>query len=172
MWCTMSPCGPSTGPIRSHGLSDRHSIATAHSSTVRRRLTHGPRRLRLDVPDGREDLQHVRTVDLRDRPLADARERVPLEAPQPVVRVVLAAPAAALLLDDALGRFGERGNALDASPVGERVAPGPRQLAVGQGNLTGFGQRRRARRRRVRAHGGGPRMTSRWIQLRVPSGLT
>ena len=74
-------------------------------------LTYGPGRLRLDVPDRREDLQHVGAVDLGHRSLADARERVPLQTPQPVVRVVRAAPAAPLLLDDAPGRFRERGNA-------------------------------------------------------------
>ena len=34
---TRSPCEPSTGPIRSHGLSGRRPIATAHSMTARMR---------------------------------------------------------------------------------------------------------------------------------------
>ena len=132
---TMSPCGPSAG----------HAVARIVRSPLHRHgplqyrpqaLTHGPRRLRLDVPDRREDLQHVRAVDLGHRPLADARERVPLQAPQ-----LLAAPAAALLLDDAPGGFGVRGNALRAPLVGERVTAGASQLAVGEGNVADLGER-------------------------------
>ncbi len=37
MCCTTSCCGPRTEPIRSHGVSMRNSIATAHSSTARMR---------------------------------------------------------------------------------------------------------------------------------------
>ena len=51
-----------------------------------------------------------------------------------------AAPAAALLFEHALGGLGEGGNALGAALLGERVASGPRQLAVGEGQLAGLGE--------------------------------
>ena len=92
-------------------------------------LTHGAGRLRLDVPDGRQDLQHVGRVDFRDRPATDAREGVPFEAPPPVLRVPPAASPATLRLEHALGGFGEGGNALCAALLGEGgrpLAPGPR----------------------------------------------
>ena len=57
------------------------------------------------------------------------------------MRVPPAAPSALLLLDDAPGRFGKGGNALDAPPLGQRVPAGPGQLAVGEGQLAGFGER-------------------------------
>ena len=37
MCCTTSCWAPSTGTTRSHGLSSRNSIATAHSNTARMR---------------------------------------------------------------------------------------------------------------------------------------
>ena len=104
-------------------------------------LAHGPGRLRLHVPYGREDLQHVRAVDLRYRPLPDAREGVALKAAAPVLRVPPAAPAALLLLDDAAGGFGKRGNALDTPLVGQRVAALAGQPAVVERLLARLGQR-------------------------------
>ena len=100
-----------------------------------------PGRRRLDVPDRREDLQHVGRVDLGDGPAADAGEDVPFQAPPPVVRVVPAAPAAALLFEDTAGGFDEHGNALDAAFLGEGVATRPGQHAVGEGLLAGLGER-------------------------------
>ena len=47
----------------------------------------------------------------------------------------------ALLFEHAPGGFGEGWNTLDPSLVGQRVTAGPRQLAVGEGLLTGFGER-------------------------------
>ena len=64
-----------------------------------------------------------------------------LHAVPPVLRVPLAAPAAALLFEHAPGGLGEGGNALSAALLGEGVAAGPRQLAVGEGLLAGFGER-------------------------------
>ena len=93
------------------------------------------------MPDRREDFQHVGGVDLRDRPAADAGECIVFEAPPPVLRVPPAAPAAALLFEHALGGFGEGGNALCAALLGQGVATGPRQLAVGEGLLAGVGER-------------------------------
>ena len=63
------------------------------------------------------------------------------EAPPPVLRVPPAAPTSALLFEHAPGGFGEGGNTLDAGLGGQWVAPGPRQLAVGEGHFAGFGER-------------------------------
>ena len=104
-------------------------------------LAGGAGRLRLDLPDWREDLQHVGRVDLGDGPAADAREDVAFEAPPPVLRMPPTAPAAAILFENAPGGLGEGGDALGAALLGERVAPGPCQLAVGEGQLAGFGER-------------------------------
>ena len=51
------------------------------------------------------------------------------------------APAGLLLFHDAPGGFGKGGHALDAALVGKGVAAGPRQLAVGERQLTSFGDR-------------------------------
>ena len=104
-------------------------------------LAQGPRGLRLDVRDRREDLQHVGGIDLRDRPAADTREGVAFEAAPPVLRVPPAAPAAALLFEHAPGGIGEGGDPLDTALVGQWVSAGPRQLAVGEGLLANFGER-------------------------------
>ena len=104
-------------------------------------LADGAGGLCLDVPNRREDFQHVRGVDLGHGPVADAGEGVPFHAPDPSLRVPPTAPAVALLFEHALGGFGEGGNALDAAPVGERVAARPRQHAVGEGLLAGLGER-------------------------------
>ena len=104
-------------------------------------LAHGTGGLGLHVPDGREDLQHVGAVDLGDRTLSVARERVTLEAAQPVLRVVPATPAALLLLHDAPGGFGKRGHSLDAALVGQGVSARARQFAVGEGQFAGLGER-------------------------------
>ena len=80
-------------------------------------------------------------LTLGDRPAADARERVPLHAAPPVLRVPPAAPAALLLFEHAPGGIGECGNTLDAPFVGQRVAARPRQRAVGERLLASFGER-------------------------------
>ena len=112
-------------------------------------LADGAGRLRLDVPNRREDVQYVGRVDLGHGPVADAWEGVAFHAPPPVLRVPPAAPAAALLFEHALGGLGEGGNALRAAFLGEKIAPGPRQHAVGEGQLAGFGERRQSRRHPV-----------------------
>ena len=104
-------------------------------------LADGAGRLGLDVPDRREDLQHVGRVDLGDGPTADAGEGIPLHAPPPVLRVPPAAPAAALLFEDALGGLGEGGDALGAVLLRERVSAGPGQHAVDEGQFAGLGER-------------------------------
>ena len=139
--CTISFCGPSTGRTRSHGLSCLRSIAIAHSSTDRVRWRTARAVSALTCQMGVEDFQHVGRGDLGDRPAADARERIVFKAPPPALRGPPAAPAAALLFEHALGGVGEGGNALDATLVGQGVAAGPRQLAVGEGLLAGVGER-------------------------------
>jgi len=52
-----------------------------------------------------------------------------------------AAPAAALLFEDAPGGLGESGDALGAALLREGVAAGAGQLAVGEGQLAGLGER-------------------------------
>ena len=99
-----------------------------------------PDRRRLDVRDRRQDLRHVGRVDLGDRPAADAREDVPLHAPLPILRVPPAAPAAALLFEHAPRGLGEGRNTLGAAPVGQRVAAGAGELAVGERQLAGLGE--------------------------------
>ena len=63
------------------------------------------------------------------------------EAAPPVLRVPPAAPATALLFEQALGGVGESGNTLDAALVGQRGTAGPRRLAVGEDLLASFGER-------------------------------
>ena len=46
----------------------------------------GPSGLCLDLPDGREELQHVRVLDIGDRSVANARERIAFENPSSVLR--------------------------------------------------------------------------------------
>ena len=76
-------CGRGTGRTRSAGLSFLRFMATAHSSTAGDATAHGPGGLHPDVPDGGQDLEHVGGGDLGHEPLADARQGVALETPQP-----------------------------------------------------------------------------------------
>ena len=78
---------------------------------------------------------------LRCGPGADAREGVALKAVPPRPDLLGVLPAALLLLDDAAGGFGKRGNALDTPLVGQRVAALAGELAVGDGLLAGLGER-------------------------------
>ena len=104
-------------------------------------LAHSPGRVRLDVPDRRQDRQHVGAAHLGNGPASDAREDVVLEALEPVGRLSGAAPAGPLLLDHGRGGLGEGGHALGAALVGEGVAAGAGELAVGEGLLAGIGER-------------------------------
>ncbi len=121
----------------------RNRIPADHSrrSRTEDRQQLSGRGVQLDVPDRREDLPHVGRVDLGEPPAADAGEGVPLHVPPPVLRVPPAAPAAALLFEHALSGLRDRGNTLDAAILCQRVTAGPRQLAVGEGALAGFGER-------------------------------
>ena len=93
-------------------------------------LAQPPRGLRLAVPDGLEDLQHVGGRHLGDGPLADAGEDIVLEAPPPVAGVPRVAPALPQLVPDAFGGGGEQRYALGAAAVGERVSAVAGELAV------------------------------------------
>ena len=103
-------------------------------------LAHGARRLRLAVPDRCEDLQHVGRVDLGDRPAADAREGVALDAAHPVLRVPPAAPATLLLLEYLPGGVGEGGHLPHAALLVPRVGARAGKPAVGQRQLARLGE--------------------------------
>ena len=104
-------------------------------------MPQGTARLRLAVPDGREDLQHVSAGDLRDGNLSDPGENVGVQALQPVRRRFGIAPAGPLPLHHAPGGFGEGGNALGAALLRQGIPARACQLAVGQGLVPGLGQR-------------------------------
>ena len=104
-------------------------------------LAHPPGRGRPLVPDGREDLQHVGTRNLRDRHLADAREGEPPQARDPLAGVSRIAPSGPLLFQHTRGGFGEGGDGLAASLLGERVPTLASELAVDERLLPGLGQR-------------------------------
>ena len=81
---TMSFCG-----CRSADRAAQHAVAGIVVSQVHRNdppqhapdaLVHRAGRLRLHVPGGRLDLQHVGGVDLRDQPAADTEEGIAFEA--------------------------------------------------------------------------------------------
>lgn len=104
-------------------------------------LAHGARRYRLDVPDWREDFQHIGARDLGNPPAADARKLVTFEAGDPVLCLPPAAPTGPLLLQNALGSLCECGHTLDAVILSQRVAAGVGQLGDGQRLLAGLSQR-------------------------------
>ena len=60
-------------------------------------LAHPPGGLRLLVPDGREDLQHVAAGHLRHQSPADPREGVGFQAAKPGARVPGVAPSGLFL---------------------------------------------------------------------------
>ena len=113
----------------------------AHSSTVWIRCYDGLGHDRLGVPDGGEDREHVGAGHLRDRPPADARERVAFQAASPRLHLRGGLPPGPLLVDHRGRGLGEGGRPLDAAPVGEWVAARAGELPVGHGLLTGLGQR-------------------------------
>ena len=141
----MSFCGPEHRQHPVAGIVVAHVQGDGPLQHRTDALADGAGRLRLDVPDRREDLQHVGRVDLGDGPAADAGERIPLHAPDPILRVPPAAPAVALLFEHALGGFGKRRDSLDAALLRERVAARPGQHAVGEGLLASLGQRNERR---------------------------
>ncbi len=96
---------------------------------------------RLGVPDGGEDREHGGAGHLRDRPPADARERVAFQAASPRLRLLRGLPASPLLVDHRGRGLGEGGQPLDAALVGQRVAARAGELAVGHGLLAGLGER-------------------------------
>ena len=178
-WCgsacrcvTMSFCGPSTGTTRSQGLSFRMSSAIAPLQHGADALADLPGRRRLDVPDGREDLQHVGRVDLGDGPVCrrGGRHTAPCSATSCVTCHRPRQPprfcsrtrraASAKVGTPWTRRFSERGSPPDRASM--RLARAcSRALASG----TSVAAPSPSSRRR-------PRMTSRWTQLRVPDGWT
>ena len=66
---------------------------------------------------------------------------VPLKATPPVLRVPPAAPAALLLFGHAPSGVGEGGNTLDPTLFGQRVSAGSGELAVGERQFAGIGDR-------------------------------
>ena len=104
-------------------------------------LAHPPGCGGLLVPDRREDLKHVGARDLRDRHLADAREGEPPQARDPLTGVSRVAPAGPLLFQHTHGGFGEGGDGLAASLLGERVPALAGELAVDERLLPGLDQR-------------------------------
>ena len=103
-------------------------------------LPQPPGGVRLRVPDGREDLQHVGASDLRHRHLPDAREGVPLEGQDPLAAVRPISPAGLLLFYHTRGGFGEARYALPTTLLGKRVAALAGQLTVGQRLFPGLGE--------------------------------
>ena len=77
-------------------------------------------------------------MDLGDGPAADAGEDVAFDAPPPVLREPPAAPAAALLFEDAPGGLGEGGNGVSAALLGVWIVARPGQFAVGEGQFAGL----------------------------------
>ena len=138
---TAFPCAPSTGPIRSHGLSGRRSIATAQSQDRADALAQLPGGRCLLVPDRSEDPDHVRTRHLRNRHLPDVREGVALQTPQPELRMLGGAPARPQLLPDRPGGGHEGGHRLGPSLLGPGVAPVAGQLPVRERLLARFLER-------------------------------
>ena len=121
--CTMLRWGPSTGPTRSDGLSVRRFMAMAHSSTVWIRCLTVLAMTGLVCQMGGEDREHVGAGHLRDRPAADARERVAFQAASPRLHLRGGLPPGPLLVDHRGRGLGEGGRPLDAALVGEWVRP-------------------------------------------------
>ena len=119
------------GPVfHRHGpLQDR-----AHA------LAHQLGRVRLHVPDRKEDLQDIAAGHLRDRHPADVRKGVAPKARHPVMGLPLIAPAGALLLHHPLGGFGEGGHVPRAASFDQGISPLAGQLAVGPRLLAGLGE--------------------------------
>ena len=96
-------------------------------------LANPPGRRRPLVPDLAERLDHVGARHLGDGQLAEAREREPFHARQPVLAVLGVAPAGPHLRQDRLGGGGEGGHAFEAALLGERIAARAGEPAVGEG---------------------------------------
>ena len=133
---TMSFCG-----CRSADRAAQHAVAGIVVSQVHRNdppqhapdaLVHRAGRLRLHVPGGRLDLQHVGGVDLRDQPPGRHGGRHSVRGWDPVLRIPPVARAPTLLFEHALAVLGESRNARRAALLRKRVASGPRQLPVGE----------------------------------------
>ena len=96
-------------------------------------LAHAPGGLGPDVPDAPERLAHVGALYVAHGHRADVREHVPREARHPILGMLGVTPAGMLVVPDPLGGGGEGGYAVGADFLGERVAAGACELAVGEG---------------------------------------
>ena len=96
-------------------------------------LADPPRRRRPLVPDLAERLDHVGARHLGDGQLAEPGEGETLHARQPVLAVLGVAPAGPHLRQDRLGGGGEGRHALEAALLGEWIASGAGEPAVGEG---------------------------------------
>ena len=104
-------------------------------------LPQPPGGVRLRVPDGSEDLQHIGASDLRHRHLPDTWEGVPLEGQDPRAAVRPTSLAGLLLFYHTRGGFGEARYTQRTTFLCERVAALAGQLAVGQRLFPGLGER-------------------------------
>ena len=95
----------------------------------------------LRLPERREDGQHVGRGHVRDGQVPDVRMHVPTKQPNQARRVLGAAPAGSVKREHLGGGFLECWDVLRAPSRGERVTARPRDLAVGEGRLAGFGER-------------------------------
>ena len=103
-------------------------------------LAHASHGLGLGVPVRDEHRHHICGGDLVDALAAELRHGVVPEA-RPPLHFALAAilPALAVDGDHGLGRLRE-GRYFTQAPEGLRITAGPRDLAVLEGGLPGFGQ--------------------------------
>ena len=112
-------------------------VLHGHGPFQDRTQAHPPGRLRLPVPDGREDLKQVGAGDLGDRHPTDAREGQPPQARQPLPGVFPVAPAGPLLFQQTGSSFGEGGDTLGAALLGKRVSALAGELAVARASASG-----------------------------------
>ena len=144
----LSPSRPP--PPRPDAAAPADAVTRAVVARLHRNgpLQHGPnavadapRRLRPDVPDRPQRVDDVGARHVADGHPADVREREPGEARLPVLGVPRVAPAGPEVVPDPLGGLGEGGHAAGAALLGERIASGAGELAVGEGDLTGLLER-------------------------------
>ena len=117
--------------LHCHGPLENRSDPLAYTS----------RRLRLHVPDRREDIEHLGARHVGDRPRADPGKGVALQTLPPALRVPAVPPAGTLLFQHAPGGVGKCRHLLRAALFGERVAALAGKLAVGPRLLARLGQR-------------------------------
>ena len=128
----------------------------------------------LVMPDRGEYRQHVGRGHLGDGERAKMRMRVLLQRGSPLRGVLGVAPAGAVQRQDLRGSLLERRYAPCVAALGEGVAAGPRELAVGQGHVTRLGQRHDVVAAEPERPGGAadheplhPAPCARWIDVQI-----